>query len=179
MENKEEKMLVPDEIIIKKIYLIRGRKVITDKDLARLYQVSTGNLNKAVRRNIRRFPDDFMFKLTRDEEARLMFQSGISSWGGNRKLTYVFTEQGIAMLSGILHSERAIRVNIAIMRAFVQLRMFLESNKELERRLDELEKAVGNHDDKIDLIFSAIRELTAIHENPEERTPVGFRIRKE
>lgn len=114
------------QVIQNKIYEIRGQRVMIDRDLAVLYQVTTGNLNKAVKRNIRRFPPDFMFQLTKDEfehlKNHLIFQNGISSWGGTRKLPYAFTEQGLAMLSGILNSEIAIDVNISIMRAFVAIR---------------------------------------------------------
>jgi ORF6N domain len=106
---------VPDEIIMNQIYYIRGQKVMLDKDLAELYDVTTGNLNKAVKRNIKRFPDDFMFQLTNEEYKNLMFQFGTSSWGGTRKMPFAFTEQGVAMLSGILSSDRAIAVNIQIM----------------------------------------------------------------
>ncbi len=110
------------DIIQRKIYEIRGQRVLLDRDLADLYQVTTGNLNKAVKRNIRRFPSDFMFQLTREEfeqlKTDLIFQFGSSSWGGTRKLPYAFTEQGVAMLSGVLHSDIAVDMNIAIMRAF-------------------------------------------------------------
>jgi len=113
--------LMPIERIEKKIMLIRGRKVLLDRDLAELYNVSTGNLNKAVTRNIERFPDDFMFRVSKKEFDDLIFQFGTSKWGGTRKLPRVFTEQGVAMLSGILKSQRAVKVNIAIMRAFVHI----------------------------------------------------------
>lgn len=126
-------------IIQSKIYEIRNTKVMLDKDLAELYQVTTGNLNKAVKRNIKRFPPDFMFQLTSEEftelQQNLIFQNGTSNWGGTRKLPYAFTEQGLAMLSGILNSDIAINVNISIMRAFVAIRQGLpqvSNNKELE-----------------------------------------------
>jgi len=114
---------LPDEIITSKIYLIRDRKVMLDEDLAELYGVTTGNLNKAVNRNATRFPDDFMFQVTKEEFDNLIFQFGTSSWGGRRKLPNAFTEQGVAMLSGVLHSERAITVNIQIMRVFTKSRL--------------------------------------------------------
>jgi hypothetical protein len=120
---------IPDEVIISKIYLIRGQKVMIDRDLAELYDVTTGNLNKAVKRNLVRFPDDFMFQLTEDEFKNLIFQSGTSSlpagkaaWGGTRKRPYAFTEQGVAMLSSVLNSERAVLVNIHIIRVFTRMR---------------------------------------------------------
>ena len=107
MSDSVSKFLIPDELIMNKIYMIRDKKVMLDEDLADLYGVTTGNLNKAVKRNFTRFPDDFMFQLTKKEFDDLIFQIGISSWGGRRKIPYVFTEQGVAMLSGVLHSERA------------------------------------------------------------------------
>lgn len=122
--------LIPIERIEGKILLIRGHKVILDRDLADLYKVRTKELNKAVSRNAKRFPDDFMFQLTPQEQENLRFQNGTSRHGGRRYLPYVFTEQGIAMLSSVLNSEKAIEVNIAIMRAFVRLRQVLATNKE-------------------------------------------------
>ena len=112
--------LMADELIINKIYFVRGQKVMLDEDLAELYQVTTGNLNKAVARNIKRFPDDFMFRLTDEEFKNLLFQNGIASWSGRRQAPNCFSEQGVAMLSGILSSDRAIHVNIQIMRIFTR-----------------------------------------------------------
>ncbi|MFH1440752.1 MAG: ORF6N domain-containing protein [Candidatus Omnitrophota bacterium] len=114
--------LIPAEVIAAKILIIRGKRVILDRDLAKLYEVDTSQLTRQVKRNIDRFPEDFMFQLTKEEVKNLMCQFGISSWGGTRKLPYAFTEQGIAMLSGVLYSKRAIQVNIQIMRAFIQLK---------------------------------------------------------
>jgi len=151
--------IIPQEIIEKKIFLIRGHKVMLDKDLATLYGVTTGNLNKAVSRNIDRFPDDFMIQLTDEEFKNLIFQFGISSWGGTRKLSRVFTEQGIAMLSSVLKSKRAIHVNIAIMRVFVKLKEILSTHKELSGKLTELENKIERHDEEIHTIFEAIRQL--------------------
>jgi len=173
---KENFLPIPEESIVRKIYLIRGQKIIFDVDLATLYGVETKQLKRAVRRNINRFPIDFMFEVTIEEFENLRCQIGTSSWGGIRYLPMAFTEQGVAMLSGILNSQKAIGVNIAIMRAFVHLRRFLESNKELSRKIEELEKAVSGHDEKIQLIFSAIKELMKEKENPEKRNPVGFKI---
>ena len=130
-----------------------------DKDLATLYGVTTGNLNKAVSRNIDRFPDDFMIQLTDEEFKNLIFQFGISSWGGTHKLSRVFTEQGIAMLSSVLKSKRAIHVNIAIMRVFVKLKEILSTHKELSGKLTELENKIERHDEEIHTIFEAIRQL--------------------
>jgi len=149
---------VPAGRIERSILFIRGHKVILDRDLSRMYGVSTGNLNKAVTRNHDRFPDDFMFSLSRKEFANLKFHTGTSSWGGTRKLPRAFTEQGVAMLSSVLRSRRAVRVNIEIMRAFVRLRQMLSAHAGLARRLDELEK---KYDAQFRVVFDAIRELMA------------------
>jgi hypothetical protein len=173
---KKNFLPIPEESIVRKIYLIRGQKIIFDVDLATLYGVETKQLKRAVRRNINRFPVDFMFEVTIEEFENLRCQFGTSSWGGIRYLPMAFTEQGVAMFSSILHSEMAIRINIVIMRAFVNLRRFLESNKELSRKIKELEKAVSSHDEKIQLIFSAIKELMKEKETPAKRNPAGFKI---
>ena len=151
--------VIPIERIEKKILLLRGEKVMLDSDLAELYEVTTFNLNKAVKRNLDRFPEDFMFQLREEELKALRFQTGMSKpsgRGGRRYLPYAFTEQGIAMLSSVLHSKRAVRVNIEIMRAFVRLRAMIASNKELAKRLNELEK---KYDAQFKVVFDAIREL--------------------
>ena len=155
------KQIMPSEIVERKIYIIRGHRVMIDSDLAALYGVTTFNLNKAVRRNIERFPDDFMFQLSSEEFKALIFQIGISkkSKGGRRFLPYAFTEQGVAMLSSILRSKRAIQVNIAVMRAFVKLRQILSTHKELAYKLSELERKIERHDAEIQAIFDAIRRL--------------------
>jgi hypothetical protein len=142
-----------------KIYLIRGRKVMLDIDLARLYKVTTFNLNKAVKRNYQRFPDDFMFQLTSEEAEPLKFQTGMSKSvgrGGRRTLPFAFTQEGIAMLSSVLRSEQAIQVNITIMRIFVHLRELLMSHKDLEAKLQALE---GKYERRFKIIFDAIRKL--------------------
>jgi len=139
-----------------KIYFIRGHRIMLDVDLAKLYGVQTGALNRAVRRNRLRFPSDFMFQLSENEAKILICQIGISSWGGRRHLPFVFTEQGVAMLSSVLRSERAAFVNIEIMRAFVKLREILLSHKDLAQRLFNLEK---KYDAQFKEVFDAIREL--------------------
>jgi len=168
------KELIPQERIERKIFVIRGQKVMLDRDLAKLYGVSTGRFNEQMKRNIRRFPEDFMFQLTKDELEILISQIAISRWGGIRKLPYAFTEQGVAMLSSVLNSERAIQVNIAIMRAFVKIRQFLSTHKELARKLEELEKKTAKHDVKIQKIFEAIKQLMAQPE-PKRKPQIGFR----
>ena len=172
--NKE---IVPVERIARAIFVFRGDKVLLDSDLARLYGVTTGNLNKAVNRNQDRFPSDFVFQLTAEEAKNLIFQVGRSKRrGGRRHLPYAFTEQGIAMLSSVLNSERAVKVNIAIMRAFVKLRQMLETNRELARKFAELERRVGKHDEEIDAILEAIRQLMTPPEKP--RREIGFHMRE-
>jgi len=151
--------LMPQERIESKILLIRGKKVMLDKELAEMYGVMTGNLNKAVNRNIGRFPDDFSFLLTREELKSLIFQFGISKRGGIRKLPRVFTEHGILMLSSVLNSERAVQVNIAIMRVFVKLKEMVITHKDLMFKLAELERKIERHDGDICTIFDAIRQL--------------------
>jgi hypothetical protein len=145
---------------------------LIDRDLAELYGVPTRDLNKAVRRNLDRFPGDFMFQLSAQEFSNLKFQFGTSSWGGTRKLPLAFTEQGVAMLSSVLRSKRAIRVNIEIMRAFVKLRALLSSHKELAGKLEALEK---KYDEQFAVVFRAIRELMAPPETPPKRR-IGFGV---
>jgi hypothetical protein len=156
----EHHAIVPAERIEQAILLIRGQKVILSADIARLYGVETRALVQAVKRNRERFPADFMFQLSKREWATLKSQIVTSSWGGARRSTpYAFTEQGIAMLSSVLKSDRAIRVNIAIMRAFVRLRQILAADAEIARRLDELESHVGQHDRQFVAVVRAIRNL--------------------
>ncbi|MEW6740086.1 MAG: ORF6N domain-containing protein [Nitrospirota bacterium] len=170
------KALIPVEIIEKKILMIRGEKVMLDSDLAELYGVPTRRLNEQVRRNISRFPDDFMFQLTSEETENLrsQFATSSSGHGGRRYLPYVFTEQGVAMLSSVLNSERAIAVNIAIMRAFVKLREMIASHKDLAKRLNDLEK---KYDAQFKVVFDAIRQLM-IPPEPKKRK-IGFRREKD
>jgi len=164
------KALIPVEMIEKKILLIRGEKVMLDADIAELYGVETKMLVRAVKRNIDRFPADFMIQLNREEFENLRFQFGTSSrWGGRRYLPYAFTEQGVAMLSSILSSKRAVQVNIAIMRAFVKLREMLATHKDLARKLNEMEK---KYDAQFRVVFDAIRQLM-IPPSPKKRK-IGF-----
>ena len=172
------KEVVPTERIENKILLIRGQKVMLDRDPAILYDVATRDLNKAVSRNLTRFPADFMFQITKQEFADLKFQFGTSSsgWGGTRKLPFAFTEQGIAMLSSVLRSERAVQVNIAIMRAFVKLREILSTHKELAQKLKELEYKIETHDEQITAIFEAINQLLAPPPTPKRK--IGFEVKE-
>lgn len=182
------------QLIQSKIYEVRGQKVMLDRDLAELYNVTTANLNKAVKRNIRRFPDDFMFQLTKAEfdelKTNLIFQNGTSNWGGTRKLPYAFTEQGLAMLSGLLNSDIAIKVNVNIMRAFVAIRQMITDNSPLKRLStleknfnelkQDLEKIFADYNDinedtraQIEAINTTLAELQAKPKNTPRR-PVGF-----
>ena len=170
-----KKAIIPAERIENHILLIRGHKVLLDSDLAELYGVETGALTRAVRRNIDRFPDDFMFQLTNDEFEDLKSQSGISSWGGRRYAPYAFTEQGVAMLSSVLHNPRAVQVNVEIMRTFVRLRQILASNAELARKLHNLEK---KYDTKFRVVFEAIRQLMAPPSKQKNKEPFGFHPKK-
>lgn len=161
------------DLITSRILEIRGKKVMLDRDLAKLYGVETKYLIRQVRRNIKRFPEDFMYQLTKQELVNLRCQIVTSSWGGRRYLPYVFTQEGIAMLSSVLHSERAIQVNILIMRAFVRLREILLTNKDLVAKIEALEKRYADHDEKIRDIFEAIRQLLEPPKVKEKRI-IGF-----
>jgi hypothetical protein len=169
--------IVPVELIERKIYLIRGHKVMIDRDLADLYEVPTSRLNERVKRNITRFPADFMFQLSHEEAENLrsQFATSSSGHGGRRYQPYVFTEQGVAMLSSVLNSERAVQVNIAIMRAFVKLREMISTHKDLARKLASLEK---KYDAQFRVVFDAIRELMEPIANTKKRK-IGFHREKE
>jgi hypothetical protein len=153
-----------------KMFMIRGQKVMLSQHLAELYEVEPRTLNQAVKRNLSRFPEDFMFQLSPEEFANLKSQFVISSWGGIRTAPYAFTEQGVAMLSSVLSSERAIQVNIEIMRAFVRLRQMLATNAELSKKLTALEK---KYDIRFKAVFEAIHDLMTPAENKKKR-PIGF-----
>lgn len=165
------------ELIAQAIRVFRGQKVLLDFDLAALYGVSTKALNQAVKRNRTRFPNDFMFRLSAAERKSLRSQFVTLKRGEHLKHSpYVFTEQGVAMLSSVLRSARAVKVNIAIMRAFVQLRGLLETNRELARKFSELEGRVGKHDTEIAAIIDAIRQLMAPPKKPARE--IGFHVRE-
>ena len=173
----DEKSVIPVERIGNIIIFIRGQKIILDRDLAQLYGVTTGNLNKAVKRNLDRFPQDFMFQLTQEEYKSLRFQFGILEKGQHAKyLPYAFTEQGVAMLSGILNSPRAIQVNIEIMRAFVRLRQMLLTHAELARKLEVMER---KYDAQFKVVFEAIRELMKPPKLPViSKRKIGFALKE-
>ncbi|MDH6354614.1 hypothetical protein M2132_000942 [Dysgonomonas sp. PH5-45] len=164
------------QVIQSKIYQIRGLRVILDKDLAELYEVTTSNLNKAVKRNLDRFPSDFMFQLN-NEEFDLIFQNGTSSWGGTRKLPYAFTEHGIAMLAGLLNSKKAIDMNIQIVRAFIALRQYALGYAELNQKLEMfmIETNMQFSD-----IYQALTELASQKEQENKpRKRIGFNVQQD
>jgi ORF6N domain len=167
--------LIPTALISRKIYFFRGTRVMLDSDLAQLYRVTTKNLNKAAKRNADRFPADFMFQLKPKETENLRFQSGTSSFavhGGRRYRPYAFTEHGVAMLSSVLHSDRAVQVNIAIMRAFLQLRAMLATHEDLRRKIKEMEK---RYDSKFHAVFATLRQML---ETPiPSKRQIGFHSR--
>jgi hypothetical protein len=172
---RDKHSVIPIEAIEKKILLIRGHKVMLDRDLAKLYGVATKVLNQAVKRNIKRFPEDFMFKLTKNEKNELVTNCDrFKTLKHSTVSPYVFTEQGVAMLSSVLNSERAVQVNIAIMRVFVKLREMIASHKDLARRLDALEK---KYDTRFRVVFDAIRQLM-IPPEPKKKN-IGFTREKE
>jgi hypothetical protein len=172
-----KRAIVPDEAIVSKIYLIRGQKVMLDFDLADLYAVENKQLKRAVKRNQLRFPKDFMFELNKKEFKNLRYQFGTSSHGGVRYIPMAFTEQGVAMLSSILNSKRAIQVNIHIIRVFTRLREMLLTHKDILLKLNQLEQKVVQHDDNIKVIFDYLREL--LSPKTEAMRKIGFRRSEE
>ena len=166
-------LIIPSERIINKIYIIRNKKVMLDRDLAELYNVKTKILNQAVKRNIKRFPSDFMFQLDKEELKNLRSQIVTSSWGGTRYEPLAFTEQGVAMLSSVLSSNQAIEVNIQIIRTFTKLRELLATNEELQRKMTQLEQ---RYDKKLKEIFNILRFLLAEEKKPKRK--IGFRDKK-
>jgi len=151
--------VISNELILRKIYMIRGQKVILDEDIATLYEVETKRVNEQVKRNISRFPEDFMFQLSIEEFENLKSQIATSSWGGRRKLPFAFTEQGVAMLSGVISSDKAIHMNIAIMRAFVEIRKITINNKSITRQIQVLRKKMGEHDEQLNQIYETLENL--------------------
>ena len=163
--------VVPIESIVSKIVFFRGEKVMLDRDLAELYGVETKQLKRAVRRNIDRFPSDFMFDLTRDEFTNLRSHAGTSSWGGERYVPMAFTEQGVAMLSSVLNSKRAIQVNMQIIRTLTKLRHTLLDNEELRKEFEELKQIT---DERFQIVFETLDQLINIENNPKKIYPVQF-----
>jgi len=178
MEDQSSTIMIPDEVIFSKIFLIKNKQVILDRDLADFYQVETKQLKRAVRRNNDRFPEDFMFELTFEEFQYLRSQFGTSSWGGSRYVPMAFSEYGIVMLASVLHSQRAITVNIQIVRAFIRMREILNSQNILLSRLKEVETGQILQGERISLIFKLLEEMkketekSSMHRN---RKTVGFK----
>ena len=180
-QTKRQLIAIPNERIIRRIFLIRGRKVMIDQDLAELYEVETKVLNQAVKRNITRFPSDFMFQLNK-KEADIWRSQIVTSrqgetgqarqWGGRRYLPYVFTEQGVAMLSSVLNSKRAIQVNIQIVRTFTHLRELLATNKDLRQKIESMER---KYDKQLRVVFEALRRLLLPPEDKQTNGEMGFK----
>ncbi len=178
MAKKESEILIPNEVIMNKIYLIRGKKVMFDRDLAELYEVETKQLKRAVKRNIKRFPEDFMFELTLEEFSDLRSQFGTSSWGGARYVPMAFTEHGVISLASILNSERAIQVNVQIVRIFIKMREMLASHKEILHKLDKIEHKMAEHDNQILVFFEYLKQLEQTRQQELEqknRKPIGYK----
>lgn len=177
--SKTEPLELGAPAIESRIFVVRGRQVMIDEDLADLYGVETRVLIQQVKRNAKRFPSDFMFQLTKAEAGALrsQFVTSNEGRGGRRYAPYVFTEQGVAMLSGVLRSDRAIAVNIEIMRTFVELRRVAGSYAAIEKRLKQIERRVGEHDEQLEQIFTALRQLIAPPARP--KRPIGFRVRED
>lgn len=180
MAKKETTLPIPDEMIMSKIYYVRGYKVMLDKDLAELYDVETKVFNQAVKRNLKRFPSDFMFELTQTEFNSLRSQIVTSKVGrgGTRYLPLVFTEQGVAMLASILNGEKAININIQIVRVFTRIRQMLMDNAELRLAIEEIRKKTENNSKNIEVVFQYFDELLEKKENPKPRKLIGFKTPK-
>ncbi|MCK9414001.1 MAG: ORF6N domain-containing protein [Prolixibacteraceae bacterium] len=175
-------LVIPDEVLMNKIYLIRGQKVMIDSDLSELYGIETRRLNEQVKRNISRFPEDFMFQLSEYEFANLKSQIATSSWGGRRKLPYVFTEHGVLMLSSVLNTERAIKVNIHVMRIYVRLREMMMLHDGFLRRLENIERKLNGYDNQIMVIFEYLKQFEQTKQQELEqrdRPKVGYKPSKE
>ncbi|MDO3645305.1 ORF6N domain-containing protein [Mucilaginibacter sp. L3T2-6] len=170
-----ENTLITDETLMSKIYFIRDQKVMIDEDLAELYGVPTKRLNEQVARNVDRFPADFMFKLTDDEFANLRSQFATSSWGGRRNPPNVFTEHGVLMLSSVLNSKQAIKVNIQVMRIFTRIRQMLLDNTELRLEIELIKKRLDNQDKNMEIVFRYLDELIDKNKRPQARRRIGYK----
>jgi len=177
-DNKKKEIIISEEVIVSKIYFIRGQKVMLDRDLAELYGVETKVLKQSVKRNLKRFPEDFMFELNDAEFKNLRSQIVTSSWGGIRYNPMVFTEQGVAMLSSVLNSDRAIMVNFQVLRVFTKMRKLLQKHKDILQKLEEIERKYIDHDDKIMLIFEYMKQFEETKKQNLEQTNrkrIGFK----
>ncbi len=179
MAKKEIIVTIPNEIIINQIYLIRGHKVMLDRDLAKLYNVDTKQLKRQVKRNIERFPEDFMFEMSKEEFEKWRSQFGTSNSSdkmGLRYAPYVFTEQGVSMLSSVLNSKKAIEVNIQIVRVFTRIRQMLTDNTEIRLAIEKLEKKSDNHSKNIELVFQYLDELLKKKDKQKPRKQIGYKL---
>ncbi len=182
MSDDKQLSVIPDEAVINKIYFFRNEKVMLDSDLAELYAVETKRLNEQVKRNIDRFPEDFMFQLTETEFENLKSQIATSSWGGRRTLPYAFTEHGVLMLSSVLNSDLAIKVNIHIMRVYTKIRNMLATHKDLLLKFEQFETKLADHNDKFMLIFEYLKQFEEAKQQEleqKERPIIGFKTGKE
>lgn len=170
-----DKVIIPDEIISNKIYFIRNTKVMLDRDLATLYNVETKRINEQVKRNALKSPEHFMFQLNEEEYNNLRSQFATSSWGGNRRLPYVFSEHGILQLANVLSSEKATRMSIKIIEVFVSLREMLNDNLSIKLEIETIRKKLANHDKNIELVFNYLDELMEKHDNKTERNKIGYK----
>ncbi|MCP4354543.1 MAG: ORF6N domain-containing protein [Proteobacteria bacterium] len=175
MTEEKHEITLSENLVANKIFLIRDKRVMLDRDLAELYEVETRALNQAVSRNIERFPEAFMFQLNQQEFEILKSQFVTSSWGGTRKLPYVFTEQGVAMLSSVLRSKKAIQVNIQIMMVFTKVREMLVDNLSLKLDIEDIKKKLDSQDKNIELVFTYLDELMEKQDNPQPRKQIGFK----
>lgn len=176
MSGETNGLIVPDEIIMNKIYYIRGQKVMLDSDLAELYGVETRRLNEQVARNADRFPEDFMFRLNENEFESLMSQFATSKRGGRRKLPYMFSEHGVLMLSSILNSKQAIQVNIQVMRIFTRIRQMFVDNTEIRLEIEKIKNKLDNQDKNMEIVFRYLDELLEKQEYPNPpRKRIGFK----
>jgi len=179
---QSNELAIPDSILLNKIYLIRGQNVMIDSDLSELYGVETRRLNEQVKRNLTRFPEDFMFQLSEDELKNLMSQFATSSWGGRRKLPFAFTEHGVLMLSSVLNSDRAIKVNIQVMRIYVRLREMMMLHKDILPRLESIERKLNGQDHSITVVFEYLKQLEQtkqLESKQRDRPRIGYKILKE
>jgi hypothetical protein len=170
-----DNLIISEETITDKIYIIRNQKVMLGKDLATLYGVETRVLNQAVKRNIGRFPEDFMFEVSKVEFDNLISQTVTSSWGGTRKLPFAFTEHGVMMLSSVLKSDKAIQTNIQIMRTFTKVKQMLLDSSEMKISILQIQKKLENHDKNIELVFSYLDELNEKKEDEKPRVQIGYK----
>jgi len=173
--SRKETAIIPEEVISDKIFLLRGQKVMLDKDLADMYGLETKRLNEQVKRNIERFPKDFMFQLTKEEWHDLKSQNATSSWGGRRIPPYVFTEHGVLMLSSVLNSDRAIKVNIRIMRVYTKMKRVLFEHKDLLLKVEKMEKELGKQGQNIKIVFDYLKRIADGKKTPKPRTEIGYK----